>query len=327
MKEVLLDVKELRTELPSAAGPVIAVDNLSFDIKKGEILGIVGESGSGKSITALSIMRLVAPPGLVTAKRLVFNGIDLTGLSEDAMRRVRGRQIAMIFQDPMTSLNPVLTIGFQLVEQLCWKLQLSRRQAREQAVELLQKVGISGARQRLDDYPHQLSGGMRQRVVIAMAISCQPQLLIADEATTALDVTIQAQITDLILKLCQEFRMAVVWISHDLGVVAGLCDRVNVMYAGRLAESAEVEALYAHSRHGYTRSLLRSIPRIDRRHQRLESIEGRPPSLVDLPRTCPFEPRCVYAMEVCRSAAAPSRRFGEDHVAYCWADFASAEAI
>ncbi|MDN5925869.1 MAG: ABC transporter ATP-binding protein [Hyphomicrobiales bacterium] len=327
MSEPLLRVKGLRTEIPGGPGSVVAVDDLSFDIHQGEILGIVGESGSGKSMTALSIMGLVAPAGRVTAKRMEFDGWDLTGLDEAAMRRLRGREMAMIFQDPMTSLNPVLSIGFQLIEQLRWRLGLSRRQARRQAVELLGRVGISGAERRLDDYPHQFSGGMRQRVSIAMAISCEPKLLIADEATTALDVTIQAQITDLIMRLCEESGMSVMWISHDLGVVAGLCDRVNVMYAGRLAESADAMSLYAHSRHGYTRGLMKSVPRIDRRRQRLEAIAGRPPSLIDLPKTCPFEPRCAYSTPECGAKPAPRRNFGENHIAYCWADLPAEEGV
>ena len=316
----LLEVRNLRTELPSAAGSVIAVDGVSFDIAQGETLGIVGESGSGKSMTALSIMGLVAAPGRVTADRLSLEGTDLLTLPESRMRHVRGRDIAMIFQDPMTSLNPVLSVGFQLSEQLQFQLGLSRRKARAESIDLLGRVGIPNASGRLDDYPHQFSGGMRQRVMIAMAISCQPRLLIADEATTALDVTIQAQIVDLVMRLCSESGMAVMWISHDLGVVAGLCDRVNVMYAGRLAESGTADSIYAWSRHGYTRSLMRSVPRIDQRRRRLETIAGQPPSLVDLPPTCPFQPRCAFALDRCRSEPPPRRNFGGDHDAACWAD-------
>lgn len=316
----LLEVKDLRTELPSASGSVIAVDNVSFDIAEGEILGVVGESGSGKSMTALSIMGLVSAPGRVTANALRLDGKDLLALDETEMRQVRGREVAMIFQDPMTSLNPVLSVGFQMSEMLRFQLGLSNRAARREATELLKRVGIPDAANRLDDYPHQFSGGMRQRVMIAMAISCGPRLLIADEATTALDVTIQAQIVELIVQLREETGMAVMWISHDLGVVASLCDRVNVMYAGRLAESGDASAIYAHSRHGYTRSLLRSVPRIDRRQTRLEAIAGQPPSLVDLPPSCPFQPRCVFALDRCSAEPPPRRSFGPSQSAACWAD-------
>lgn len=316
----LLNVENLRTELSTSAGQVIAVDNVSFGIKPGETLGIVGESGCGKSMTALSIMRLVAPPGKVTADTLSLEGRDLLEFSESEMRAVRGRDIAMIFQDPMTSLNPVLTVGFQLSEQLRWQLGLSKKAANQQAAELLNKVGIPNARNRLEDYPHQFSGGMRQRVMIAMAISCGPRLLIADEATTALDVTIQAQIIDLVMRLCEDSGMAVMWISHDLGVVAGLCDRVNIMYAGRLVESGTADLVYAHSRHGYTRSLMRSMPRIDIRRERLDSIGGQPPSLVNLPATCPFQPRCTFALPECQSEQPPKREFDGDHYATCFAD-------
>ncbi len=299
---------------------MIAVDNISFDVAEGEILGIVGESGSGKSMTALSIMGLVAAPGKVTADRLSLDGTELLGLDETQMRRVRGRDISMIFQDPMTSLNPVLSVGFQMTEILQFQMGLSRRAARKEAVDLLSRVGIPSAANRLDDYPNQFSGGMRQRVMIAMAISCRPRLLIADEATTALDVTIQAQIVDLIMRLREDTGMAVMWISHDLGVVAGVCDRVNVMYAGRLAESGDATEIYAHSRHGYTRSLMRSVPRIDRPRKRLDAILGQPPSLVDLPPVCPFEPRCTYALDQCRAAPPPERNFSPSHKAACWAD-------
>lgn len=316
----LIEVRNLRTELPSATGTVVAVDGVSFDISQGETLGVVGESGSGKSMTALSIMGLVSSPGRVSAERLRLGDADLLSLDETRLRHLRGRDMAMIFQDPMTSLNPVLSVGFQIEEQLRFRLGHSRRQARRQAADLLKRVGIPNAESRLDDYPHQFSGGMRQRVMIAMAISCEPRLLIADEATTALDVTIQAQIVDLVMRLREEAGMAVMWISHDLGVVAGVCDRINVMYAGRLAESGAAESLYAYSRHGYTRSLMRSVPRIDRRRQRLEAIAGQPPSLVDLPPTCPFQPRCAFAVDKCRSKPPPRRSFGPDHHAACWAD-------
>ncbi len=280
----------------------------------------MGESGSGKSMTALSLLRLIKPPGRVMADRLRFDGRDLLSLGDDAMRAIRGRTVGMIFQDPMTSLNPVLSIGTQICEQLKEHLGLTQRQARKRAAELLSLVGIPDAASRLDAYPHQFSGGMRQRVMIAMAVSCDPKLLIADEATTALDVTIQAQITDIIRRLRSEFGMAVMWISHDLGVIAGFCDRVQVMYAGRIVESAPVDDLFARPSHGYTRGLLASVPRLDQRGRRLTPIPGAPPSLIDLDRRCPFEPRCRYAVDDCRADAPPLKSIGPQHAAHCWVD-------
>ncbi|MHB1417582.1 MAG: ABC transporter ATP-binding protein [Chloroflexota bacterium] len=299
-----------------------AVDGISFDLYEGEALGIVGESGSGKSVSALSIMRLIpTPPGRIMADSILFDGQDLLKLNDEGMRKVRGRKIAMIFQDPMTSLNPVLTIGRQICEALELHLGMTGAQARNRAGDLLAMVGIPSAKDRLDDYPHQFSGGMRQRVMIAMALSCNPRLLIADEPTTALDVTIQAQIVDLVKKLRSETDAAILWITHDLGIVAGLCDRVNVMYAGGIVESAPVRDIYYESSHGYTLGLLRSVPRLDEvRRARLVPIDGSPPDLIELPKGCPFSPRCRYAEDICQREKPQMRGVSPEHIAACWVD-------
>ena len=319
----LLQVRNLRTQFFTQDGIVHAVNGISFEVSKGETLGIVGESGCGKSVSMLSIMRLIPqPPGKIVGGEVIFEGHDLLKLSEDGIRRIRGNKIAMIFQDPMTSLNPVLTIGQQISEAITLHLGMSRQQARKRSIELLEKVGIPDAAKRIDDYPHQFSGGMRQRVMIAMGLSCSPQLLIADEPTTALDVTIQAQIIDLIKELKAEMGMAVIWITHDLGVVAGLADRVIVMYAGYIVEHAPVKALYQDPRMPYTLGLLRSIPRLDeQRKTRLSSIEGLPPDLINLPEGCPFAPRCPFTMEKCLVEVPPLAPAGSDeHLAACWVD-------
>ncbi len=318
----LLSVKNLRTHFHTEAGVVKAVDGVSFDLFEGQALGIVGESGSGKSVSVLSIMGLIpSPPGHVTADAVVFEGKDLLSLTEKEMRNLRGAKMAMVFQDPMTSLNPVLTIGWQISESLRIHLALASKQARKRTIELLDMVGIPSAENRLDDYPHQFSGGMRQRVMIAMALSCNPRLLIADEATTALDVTIQAQIIELVKRLRSETQAAVIWITHDLGIVAGLCDRVNVMYAGRLVESAPVKDIYYRPSHGYTLGLLRSIPRLDEeRKAKLVPIDGSPPDLIELPALCPFLPRCSFAQEICHKDPPPVREISKDHTASCWVD-------
>jgi len=319
----LLQVRNLRTQFFTQDGIVHAVNGISFEVSKGETLGIVGESGCGKSVSMLSIMRLIPqPPGKIVGGEVIFEGHDLLKLSEDGIRRIRGNKIAMIFQDPMTSLNPVLTIGQQISEAITLHLGMSRQQARKRCIELLEKVGIPDAAKRIDDYPHQFSGGMRQRVMIAMGLSCSPQLLIADEPTTALDVTIQAQIIDLIKELKAEMGMAVIWITHDLGVVAGLADRVIVMYAGYIVEHAPVKALYQDPRMPYTLGLLRSIPRLDeQRKTRLSSIEGLPPDLINLPEGCPFAPRCPFTMEKCLVEVPPLAPAGSDeHLAACWVD-------
>jgi len=319
----LLQVKDLRTQFFTQDGIVHAVNGVSFHVSKGETLGIVGESGCGKSVSMLSIMRLIPqPPGKIVGGQVLFEGTDMLQLDEDAVRRIRGNKIAMIFQDPMTSLNPVLTIGNQISEAIILHLGMSKREARQRSIELLETVGIADAAKRLDDYPHQFSGGMRQRAMIAMGLSCNPQLLIADEPTTALDVTIQAQIIDLVKELKGELGMAVIWITHDLGVVAGLADRVIVMYAGHIVETAAVQALYQDPRMPYTLGLLRSIPRLDdERKSRLTSIEGLPPDLLNPPPGCPFAPRCPYTIERCLVENPPLVATGtDDHLAACWID-------
>jgi oligopeptide transport system ATP-binding protein len=319
---MLLRVRNLRTTFATEQGAVRAVDGVSFDLGEGEVLGIVGESGSGKSVTSLSIMRLVPePPGRVEANELAFDGRDLLRLSEAEMRDVRGASAAMVFQDPMKSLNPVLTIGRQLTETLRRHEKLDRKAARRRAVELLEMVGIPYPEKRLGVYPHQFSGGMRQRVMIAIALSCRPKLLIADEATTALDVTIQAQIIELVKRLTHELGTAVIWISHDLGVIAGMCDRVNVMYAGRIVETGPVGDLFRRPSHGYTLGLMGSTPRVDGLAEgRLVPIEGRPPDLSRRITLCPFLPRCRVAVAACRERHPEKRDVGPGHAATCFAD-------
>jgi len=317
----LLSVRNLRTRFATDRGTVRAVDGVSFDLAEGEILGLVGESGSGKSVTALSVMRLVPePPGRIAADSLAFDGTEILALSEAEMREKRGASMAMIFQDPMRSLNPVLTIGRQLTEVLHRHQKIDGAAARKRAIELLEMVGIPMAEKRLAAYPHQFSGGMRQRVMIAIALSCNPRLLIADEATTALDVTIQAQIVELVKQLTHERGTSVIWISHDLGVVAGLCDRVNVMYAGRVVETSPIRDLFKHPRHGYTLGLMGSTPRVDGMQHRLTPIEGLPPNLTEPQTLCPFLPRCRVSVEACRQRPPEARSFGPDHTAVCLAD-------
>jgi oligopeptide transport system ATP-binding protein len=320
--EPLLAVRDLQTEFVTEDGIVHAVNGISYDLHEGEALGLVGESGCGKSVSALSILRLIPhPPGRIAGGEIRFRGRDLLRLGEDDLRRIRGNDIAMIFQDPMTSLNPVLTIGRQIGEALELHKGMDRRAAQKRSIELLEMVGIPSARSRIDDYPHQFSGGMRQRVMIAMAISCEPQVLIADEPTTALDVTIQAQILDLIQRLRRELGMAVVLISHDLGVVAGICDRIAVMYAGYIVEEAAAEDLFADPRHPYTLGLLRSVPRIDQPpRDRLVPIEGLPPDLIHLPPGCPFAPRCSYAVDRSEEENPVLQSVGDGHRVACWVD-------
>ncbi len=317
----LLDVKNLNTRFYTQDGVVNAVNDVSFTLDEGETLAVVGESGSGKSVTMLSVMRLIAsPPGRITSGEIMFDGRDLLKLDDDEIRQIRGNRIAMIFQDPMTSLNPVLTINQQISEVLQLHLGMDKAAAKRRAVELLEKVNIPEAGRRVDDYPHQFSGGMRQRVMIAMMLAANPQLLIADEPTTALDVTISAQILDLVKRLKKEVGMAVIWITHDLGVVAGMADRVIVMYAGRIVEQSAVGELYANPRHPYTLGLLKSIPRLDEtRKEKLEPIEGLPPDLVNYPTGCPFAPRCPYAIQKCleeRPPLAPTT--STKHLSACW---------
>ena len=316
----LLEVRELRTTFTTAAGLVRAVDGVSWDIAEGETLALVGESGCGKSVSALSVMRLVAPPaGRIESGRVLFKGRDLLKLSEPEMQRVRGREIAMIFQEPMTSLNPVLTIGRQLTEGLEIHMNMRVAAARARAVELLGMVGIPDPERRLSPYPHQFSGGMRQRMMIAMALACNPSLILADEPTTALDVTIQAQILELMRSLSRKLGVAMLIITHNLGVVARYADRVNVMYAGRIIERATAAELYANPRHPYTLGLLRSVPRLDEpRRARLAPIEGQPPDLTRLPLGCSFAPRCAFKVARCEKEAPALEPVCDGHVSACW---------
>lgn len=328
---MLLQVKNLKTEFDTQDGIVKAVDGITFDLDEGETLGIVGESGCGKSVSVLTIMRLIPmPPGRIAGGEIYFDGVDVLALKDDEMRQVRGNKMAMIFQDPMTSLNPVLTIEAQVSEALQLHLGMDRKQARARTIELLDMVNIPEAEERLGDYPHQFSGGMRQRVMISMALACNPQLLIADEPTTALDVTIQAQIADLVLRLQKELGMAVIWITHDLGVVAGLCEKVVVMYAGKHVESAPVKQLYGDPRHPYTMALLASLPRLDAQvKEKLVPIEGLPPDLIDMPLGCAFSPRCDYAIERCFQETPELRAVPDSkgHLIACWVDIKSPAAI
>ena len=322
MPDLLLDVQGLETQFKTPDGIVHAVNGVSFGLKEGETLGLVGESGCGKTVTMMSVLRLIAsPPGKITAGKAFFLGKDLLQMTSEKIRHVRGGQIAMVFQDPMTSLNPVLTIGAQMEEPLMLHLGMSRQQARLRSAELLEKVGIPNAKDRLPDYPHQFSGGMRQRVMIAMALSCDPQILIADEPTTALDVTIQAQIVELVKRLRDELGMTIIWITHDLGIIAGLAKRVIVMYAGYIIEEAPVQDLYAHPEHPYTIGLLGSLPRVDEKERhRLYSIEGLPPVLYAKPMACPFAPRCKWAIEHCWKENPVLELVSPDHRAACWVD-------
>ena len=322
----LLRVENLQTHFHTRDGIVRAVDGVSFEVNAGETLAIVGESGCGKSVTSMSILRLLPmPPARIAGGRVEFDGRNLLDLTEPEMRKVRGNAISMIFQEPMTSLNPVLTIGRQISEALELHLHMSRDRAYERSAELLKMVGIPEAEARLNDYPHQFSGGMRQRAMIAMALACNPQLLIADEPTTALDVTIQAQIIELVKRLRDEIGMAIIWITHDLGVVAGLADRVQVMYAGYVVEEAVVREVYANPRHPYTLGLLQSIPRVDElRKEKLQPIEGLPPDLIDLPAGCPFEARCAYALDKCRSDLPHLEPVSPGHRIACWVDVTTA---
>ena len=317
----LLEVKNLSTAFFTREGVVQAVDDVSFELDYGETLGLVGESGCGKSVTALSLTRLVAdPPGKITNGQIILDGVDVLKLSSEEMRLLRGKKIGFIFQDPMTSLNPTLPIGFQIAESARVHIGLSRKAADDRAAELLSKVGIPRSRERLGDYPHQFSGGMRQRVMIAIALACDPMLLLADEPTTALDVTIQAQILELIRSLSNEFGTAVILITHDLGIAAGMCDRINVMYAGRIVETGKVDDIFENPRMPYSWGLLDSLPRLDEvKGSRLRTIEGLPPDLMDSGKECSFAARCKYVRDRCR-AGEPElvARDEADHFARCW---------
>jgi len=319
MADALLEVRNLRTFFDTDRGLFRAVDGIDFSVGRGRTVGLVGESGCGKSVTSLSVMGLVAsPPGRVEADGIVFDGRDVLALSADERRQLRGGKMSMIFQEPMTSLNPVHTIGRQIVEGIRAHTDLSPAAARDRAIEVLDLVRIPGARQRFEEFPHRLSGGMRQRVMIAMALACEPKLLIADEPTTALDVTIQAQIIDLLQDLQQRLGMAVLIITHDLGVIAEMADEVVVMYAGKIVEAGPVDAIYADPQHPYTIGLLGSIPRMDVERARLATIEGTVPSPANLPRGCRFAPRCPFADERCRDEPPPLREMGAGHRVACW---------
>jgi oligopeptide transport system ATP-binding protein len=323
---VILDIENLRTEFQTEEGVVHAVNGISYTVHQGETIGVVGESGCGKSVSMLSVMRLLAqPPAKIMGDKILFFDTDLLTIPEDEMRKIRGGQMAMIFQDPMTSLNPVLTIGTQLIEPLQVHLGFKDEVAEERAAELLQLVGIPDAKNRLNEFPHQFSGGMRQRVMIAMALACNPALLIADEPTTALDVTIQAQIVDLVKRLRDEFGMALIWITHDLGIVAGLADRVIVMYAGFIVEEADVVDLYQNPSHPYTAALLRSVPKVDDVHgEDLDTIEGMPPDLIALPEGCPFAARCRFVVDKCKeNPSLEEIEYG--HKIACWVDIRTGE--
>ena len=318
----ILEINDLRTRFHIAEGTVYAVNGISFHLKDCETIAVVGESGCGKSVTMMSILRLLQiPPAEISAAGILYEGRDLLKLNENEMEHVRGKEIAMIFQDPMTSLNPVLTIGRQLSEPLRVHLGMNKDTARERAIDLLDQVGLPDSAQRLNEYPHQFSGGQRQRAMIAMALACAPSILIADEPTTALDVTIQAQIVELVQHLREQMSMAVIWITHDLGVVAGMAERVLVMYAGFIIEEALVDDLYDHPQHPYTLALLGALPHIDRRrHEHLKSIPGAPPNLLVEPHGCPFAPRCEVAFERCRAEMPPLLPVGIGHASACWFD-------
>jgi oligopeptide transport system ATP-binding protein len=318
-RPAILKVEDLETRFRTPDGTVYAVNGVSFDLKEGETLGVVGESGCGKSVTMLSLLQLIpTPPGEIANGKAFFHESDLLQLKPDEIRDVRGSQIGMVFQDPMTSLNPVLTIGKQVSEPLMLHLKMNKKEAEDRVVELLQLVGIPEADKRLNQYPHQFSGGMRQRVMIAMALACNPQILIADEPTTALDVTIQAQIIDLVKRLREELGMSIIWITHDLGIIAGLAHRVVVMYGGFIVEEASVKELYANPQHRYTLGLLNSLPRVDsEEHRRLQDIPGLPPVLMEKPASCPFGPRCPYVLEKCKENP-PLMEVGVNHQTACW---------
>ncbi|HEX6123267.1 MAG TPA: ABC transporter ATP-binding protein [Ktedonobacterales bacterium] len=319
MAEKLLDVQHLSTHFFTRGGVVKAVEDVSFYLDEAETLGIVGESGSGKSVTSLSVMRLITTPGKIVGGKVLFQGEDLLEMEEDQLYGIRGAKIAMIFQDPMTSLNPVYTVGYQIMESIRAHLDLDSNAAKRRAIEMMERVQIPESRRRFNNYPHEFSGGMRQRVMIAMALSCNPQLLIADEPTTALDVTIQAQVLDLMKGLAQEFRTATMLITHDLGVVAGNTQRVAVMYAGRIVEEAPTRTIFAKPAHPYTQALLSAVPRADApRGERLEAIKGQPPSLVHLPPGCSFAPRCRKVQKICWEQRPPLDPTGPEQKAACF---------
>jgi peptide/nickel transport system ATP-binding protein/oligopeptide transport system ATP-binding protein len=319
--KTVLEVKDLRTQFDTQDGMVHAVNGVSFELRQGEFLGVVGESGSGKSVTMMSLLRLIPmPPGEIVSGEAAFGEDDLLAIGLDRLRQIRGGKIGFIFQDPMTSLNPVLTVGFQIAESLRLHTDLPEKQHLPRAKELLDLVGIPDAQARLKNYPHELSGGMRQRVMIAMALACDPEILIADEPTTALDVTIQAQIIEIVRDLREKLGTAVIWITHDLGVIAGLADRVLVMYGGQIVEEALVGDLYGNPQHPYTEGLLGSLPRLDQKGGELINIKGTPPNLYKFPSSCSFAPRCPYVMDKCREENPPLMEIGGGRKTACWWD-------
>ena len=319
MAEYLVDIKNERLSFFTPAGEVKALNDVSIHLREGEVLGIVGESGSGKSVTAYSLMGLTAHPGKLLGGNLNFNGHQIENMSEKEMRGIRGNEISIIFQDPMTSLNPVYTVGNQIMEAIRYHTDKSKAQAKERARELLELVGINEPDKRLKQYPHELSGGMRQRIMIAMALACEPKLLIADEPTTALDVTIQAQILELMMELKEKLGMAIIMITHDLGVVASMCERIAVMYAGKIVEYGTADDIFYRAKHQYTKGLIRSIPRIDtKEHERLIPIEGTPVDLLNPPKGCPFAPRCEECMKICLREMPPVTQFDRVHYTQCW---------
>lgn len=316
--ENLLEVKNLKTQFITYAGRVSALNNVSFDVKYGEAVGIVGESGSGKSVAMLSIMKLLPNNGRAAGGEIFFNGRNIEGFSDKEMQDIRGNEMGMIFQEPMTSLNPVFTVGYQLAEAVRKHKKLSKAAAWQKATELLKLVGIPDPERRIRQYPHEFSGGMCQRAMIAMALSCEPKLLIADEPTTALDVTVQAQIMELIKELKEKANTSIILITHDFGLVADICERVFIMYGGTIVEQAETHEIFENPRHPYTRGLLDSIPGGDREKERLRPIEGQPPDMVNLPAGCPFLERCPHAMEVCNLRKPPYMEVSDGHSAACW---------
>ncbi len=318
--ETVLDVTDLNTIFRTRDGEVHAVNHVNFSLATGELLGVVGESGSGKSVTMMSLLKLLpSPPAEIVSGKVLFDGSDVLQMSDEQLRELRGGDIGFIFQDPMTSLNPVFTVGYQLTEALRQHLDLSKKVARQRAADLLAKVGIAQPAQRLKDYPHQFSGGMRQRVMIAMALACEPRVLIADEPTTALDVTIQAQILELVRDLRRDQGMGIIWITHDLGVVAGIADRVIVMYAGQIVEHAPVDELFRNPQHPYTQALLAAMPSVNSdRAERLHSIAGQPPSLSQRPSSCSFAPRCEHAFDQCRKENPTLIDAANKHQVACW---------
>ena len=318
MSTPLLQVKNLSTSFNVESGEVRAVNGISFNLDKGKVLGIVGESGSGKSVTAYSIMRILVEPGRITGGQILFNGEDIVKYSKKQMREFRGKRISIIFQDPMTSLNPVYTIGNQLREAILLHTDRNREQANARALEMLQLVGVNDPEKRLKQYPHELSGGMRQRVMIAMALACEPDILIADEPTPALDVTIQAQLLELMQSLQKKLGMAIIMITHDLGVIASMCDEIIVMYAGRICERGTADEIFYNPRHEYTKGLLRSIPRLGTKHEKLVPIAGSPVDLTNMPKGCAFASRCDRAMKICLEQLPDELPINDEHLASCW---------